>query len=402
MHGDGIVFERNGRFYIAFMVNGKQKQKAAKGCKTKSEARKFLKKTRNEIIKGEYLGPKSRKLTVDDLLDNLLLKLSTKKASEDDISKYSEKKQERIKKETQKDKEKRLCSSLVSHLKHTRKEIGHIRADRLTEPNLDKLAGKWIKEGSPNTSINRRIQPVTQAFNLAVRQKLIKETIKFTKLNEDASIRQGYFEPEEFELMLSQFEEPYSDIVDFGYNCGWRIAEVINLKWENVHSDGVIRLNQTQTKNKDTRSLPIFGDIEDIIQRRLDKKRFVRVWNSKKNGIRISEPENEWNESEYVFHINGCRVWKFGDKWREARKAVGLTEKLFHDFRRTAAKNMTDSGIPESTAMGITGHKNRGMFDRYNIRNDENKAKALETLQNCRRKAKNDTQKAKIRKIHNG
>lgn len=403
MHGDGIVFERNGRYYIAYMVNGKQKQKAAKGCKTEVEARKFLKKTRNEIIKGEYLNPKSRKLTINNLLDNLLLKLSTRKASEDDVSQYSERKQERIKKETQKDKEKRLCSSLVSHLKRTREEIGHIRADRLTEPDLDKLAGKWIKEGSPNTTINRRIQPVTQAFNLAVRQKLIKETIKFTKLNEDASIRQGFFEPDEYELIMSQFEEPYSDIIEFGYNCGWRIAEILKLKWENVYlSDGLIKLRKTQTKNRNSRSLPIFGDIEEIIQRRLEKKTFVKVWNTRKNGQRINEPENEWSESEFVFHKNGCRVWDFGKKWRKARKEVGLPDKLFHDFRRTTAKNLTDSGVPESLAMQITDHKTRSMFDRYNIKNDRDKAVALEALQAHRKKAKKEPQRAKTRKMHSG
>lgn len=399
MYGDGRVYMRGKRYYIAYYADGKQKHEVVKHAKNKSDARKVLKLRRKEVEDGNYLEPKLKKLTVNDLLDSLLLKLSTKKASEDNISHYSENKQKRIKNETQKEKEKRLCSSLVSHLKHTRKEIGHIRADRLKEVDLDKLANKWIQEGSPNTTINRRIQPVVQAFNLGIRQKKIKETIYFTKLNEDSSIRQGFFEAEEYELMVSQFEEPYSDIIEFGYNCGWRIKEVLELKWENVHADGVIRLKNTQTKNKDTRSLPIWGDIEAIIQRRLDKRLYVKTWNKRKNGKRIKNPENEWYESEYVFHKNGCRVWDFGDKWREARKKVGLDDKNFHDFRRTTAKNLTDSGIPESLAMKITGHKTRAMFDRYNIKNDRDKAIALESLQTYRKNAGKEPQKAKIRKI---
>ena len=182
-------------------------------------------------------------------------------------------------------------------------------------------------------------------------------------LRED-NTRTGFFEREQFEAVLVNLPSELRPVMEFAYLTGWRIAsEVLPMEWRQVDLDGgEVRLEATQSKNREGRVFPLTDDLRSLLQERWDAHQalarsgqlcpfvFFRLVAKSRGGSKVPQEI-----------LSVCKAWK------AACEKAGCPGRIPHDLRRTAVRNMVRRGVPERVAMKLTGHKTRSIFERYNI-----------------------------------
>jgi integrase len=82
-------------------------------------------------------------------------------------------------------------------------------------------------------------------------------------------------------------------------------------------------------------------------------------------------------------------VRDFRGTWVNACNYAGVPGLLFHDLRRTAARNLRRAGIAEGVIMKIGGWRTRSVFERYAIVDQNDIAAAVKKLEASEQKAGN-------------
>ncbi len=196
--------------------------------------------------------------------------------------------------------------------------------------------------------------------------------------------RKGFFDLGEFEAVRNALPSYLKGCVTFAYKIGWRKEEISNLTWSQVDRETwIVYLNLGETKNDEARTVYLDEELKEI---------FKKQWEARKK-CKVLLP--------CVFpNWDGMgKIKDFRKAWRKACEGAEIGNKLFHDFRRTAVRNMARTGVPERVAMMISGHKNRSIFDRYNIVNDTD-LKLAAQRQEAYLQTQMGTNSGTIRKIH--
>lgn len=233
-----------------------------------------------------------------------------------------------------------------------REVFGRFRACQLTSEQIRGYIVRRQSEGLTNGTINRELAALTRMFRLATRQTppLVSMIPHIPRLKEH-NVRQGFFTDEEYTLLRAALPDHLKVPFILAYWTGMRMGEVLRLRWEQIDlSEGLLRLEPGTTKSGRGRLIPLPAEVCVVL----------RQWKD--------QTSRRYPAAPWVCHYRGERLARIQKKlWDKICQRVGLNDKLFHDLRRTAIRNMVRRGISERIAMEISGHRTRSVFDRYDI-----------------------------------
>ncbi len=265
----------------------------------------------------------------------------------------------------------RRSKSLPVHARRLVARLGSLPASALTTDRLQEYALQLQQEGLANATINKDMSILHRAFHMAYESGEVSRELKVIRLKEN-NVRQGTYTAEEVDRLAAALPAHYRPVVRYAYYTGRRKEEILQLRWDDVDlKRRVITVRQVTTKTGVPDTIPLAGPLYTL---------FLDLWESR----------NE--RCPWVFNWRGERLGDFSGTFKRACQRAGLPDdRLFHDFRRTAATDLIEAGAGESVAMRVTGHKSRSVFTRYNIVRTSTVAEAMERMADHRKQKEETT-----------
>jgi integrase len=323
--GSGSVYQQknSSAYWIKYYRNGVPVRETTRSTDYK-EAVGFLNKRLAEIAAGNFSGPKIEKVRIDELADTFLrdYRINGRRSLDDVKARWE---------------------------LHLKPFFGDLRAVQVTTDLLSRYVDQRQQQDAANATINRELAALKRMFYLGYRSTppRVNRVPAFPMLRED-NARKGFLEDAQYQkLMAARPQLWFRVLVEVGRTYGWRISELLNLRVRQVDLLAkTLRLEPGTTKNGEGREVTMTKAVYELLALCVSAK----------------------SPDAHVFtRTNGNPVRDFREVWKAACTKAGVAGLLFHDLRRTAARNLRRAGVAEGVIMKIGGWRTRSVFERYAI-----------------------------------
>jgi len=349
--GTGSIYLRpdSAVFWLKYSRNGKPYRESS-GTTDRRKAEKKLKGRLSEIMTGTFIGPEAERIKVAELAEDFLreYRINERKSIDDATARWK---------------------------LHLEPFFGARKAVDVSSVLISRYIDARQQEGAKNATINREVAALKRMFRLGQQSTPAKvlRMPHFPHLREN-NVRKGFLEDSQYRKLVDGTELWFRTIVECGRTYGWRISELLGMKVRQVDlMQRVIRLDPGTTKNSDGREVFMTDDLHALLGACVHGKSGEDAVFTRPNGVPVRTLRDAWERACIKAGVGqlvcvGCAAAMGGGSCLQCSgkraKYAGL---IFHDLRRTAARNLRRAGISETVIMKIGGWRTRSVFERYAI-----------------------------------
>jgi integrase len=372
--GSGSIYLQRGSsvWWVKYYRNGKPYRESTRTSE-RSKAQQFLRKRLAEITTGDFYGPRCERIRVDELAEDLIreYRINSRSSLPDVETRW------------------RL---------HLMPFFGNLRAVDVSSDLLSRYVDFRQQQQAKNATINRELACLKRMYYLARKAtppKVYRVPV-FSMLQED-NARKGFLEDRDYETLLASNSELwFRSILEVGKTYGWRISELLRMRVKQIELlSRTIRLEPGTTKNKDGREVTMTNRVYELLKLCVHAKQAEEYVFTRETGKPVREFRYAWWKACVSANLGKLFCPKCGNQVG-INAECGVCEKhwsitrlryrglIFHDLRRTAARNLRRAGVAEGVIMKIGGWRTRSVFERYSIVSQTDIADAVQKLESPR------------------
>lgn len=337
--GTGCIYRQkgSGNWWIKYHRNGRPFRESTHTA-DRRKAEQKLKQRLAEMATGHFIGLRVERMTLTELADDFFrnYRIKGRKSLKDVETRWN---------------------------LHLQPFFETYKAVDVSSDLIAQYVDERQQQKAANGTINRELAALKRMFRLgqeATPPKVLRSPA--FPLLEENNVRTGFLEDCEYRKLVEANPELwFRALVELGRTYGWRVGELLGLRAKQVDLLArTIRLEPGTTKNKDGREVIMTTVVYELLKQCLHGK----------------------PGESYVFtRSSGKPIRDFRGTWATACVAAGVPGLLFHDLRRTAARNLRRAGVAEGVIMKIGGWRTRSVFERYAIVAQQDIADAMSKLE---------------------
>jgi integrase len=236
---------------------------------------------------------------------------------------------------------------------------------RITHRTVAGFIAARQAEGIGNAAINNSLALLRRMLRLAKKNYNLPFVASIDLLKPPPP-RKGFVSLNDFNRLLQALPKQLRPLVTFLYYSGARKGEACAIRRDQIDlKAALVTLEAEQTKTGEARIIPLPDVLVEMLRKQpmkdglaFDSSNLRKAWEKACDSVGLGR----------ITPVKGKKYYLYS----------GL---MIHDLRRSGVRNLRKAGVPESVSMKISGHKNRSVFERYNIVDVEDVRQAMRRVE---------------------